>query len=229
MKKILSLLIVLIAFCELKAQNKQHEFVVEKPDIGVDIIIDEHPIVGYKKELKLTTKDKNKKYRYTFTHGTIEQKEQVLLIHPDKTGEGTIKVYELIEKKYKLVKEVTVDIFERPLYCFGDTCFDRQTVINNLHILNQPFTVKFTNNSKELVYEVPNFMLSWVCKGTITEYKIQGNIIEKYCLNALENSGKICNPLKLYFEDVYYKKENGKLAKAFYLDINYSNPETELK
>ncbi len=229
MKKTLSILILLIAFCELKAQNKQLEFNVEKPDVGVDIIIDENLVVGWKYELKLITKYKNKKYRFTFTHGTIEQKNQVLLLNPDKTGEGTIKVYELIEKKYKLVKEVVVDVFERPMYCFGEICFSNNDEIKDLNILIHPFTVKFINNTKELVYEVYKSKLIWFCNEVLYERKIAGNHIDKKYLNSVDNSGKICNPLKLYFEDVYYKKENGKLAKAFYLDLNYSNPDTELK
>lgn len=98
MKKIITLLVILIAFCELKAQNKQLEFTVEKSDVGVDIIIDEYLVVGWKRELKFTIKNKNKQYRFTFTHGTIEQKNQVLLLNPNKTGEGIIEVYELIEK-----------------------------------------------------------------------------------------------------------------------------------
>lgn len=221
MKKIITLLIILIAFCELKAQNKQLEFNVEKPDVGVDIIIDKNLVVGWEFELKLITKYKNKKYRFTFTHGTIEQKEQVLLVHPDKTGEGTIKVYELIEKKYKLVKEVVVDVFERPMNYFGDVKVNYIDQINDTSTLNQPFTIKLNNESKELIFIVQGFKLSWVCNDTIYEQKITGNIIDTTTLSSIY---KNCNPVKLYIESIIYKDEKGNTKRSAPLILDYSVP-----
>lgn len=221
MKKTLSILILLIAFCELKAQNKQLEFNVEKPDVGVDIIIDENLVVGWEFELKLITKYKNKKYRFTFTHGTIEQKNQVLLLNPDKTGEGTIKVYELIEKKYKLVKEVVVDVFERPMCCFGEICFSFNDYVNDTTTLNQPFTIKLKNETKELIFVVQWFKLSWLCNEMITENKITGNLIEKKILNSIYQN---CNPIKLYFEDIRHKDEKGNTKRSAPLILDYSVP-----
>lgn len=227
MKKTLSILILLIAFCELKAQNKQYEFNVEKPDVGVDIIIDEYLVVGWKRELKFTTKNKSKQYRFTFTHGTIEQKEQLLLLNPNKTGEGIIKVYELIEKKYLLVKEVVVDVFEIPARCFGEKCFYTiEDNINDTTTLGQPFTIKFVNDTKEIVVPVYRFKFSWVCNDTIYEQKIAGNIVGTRILRGVYNN---CNNINIYIEDIYYKHDKGNLAKTVHLILNYSNPETELK
>lgn len=216
MKKIIVLLITLVAFGELKAQNKQLEFTVEKPDVGVDIIIDEYLVVGWKRELKFTTKNKNKQYRFTFTHGTIEQKEQILLLNPNKTGEGIIKIYELIEKKYILVKEVVVDIFEMPMYCFGKICFSYMDEINDITILIKPFTLKFKNEIKELVLPIEKFRISWICNGILTENKISGNVIDKKILNSID---KTCNPIKLFIENIYYKGEKTKSTFSFKLLI----------
>ena len=226
MKKIITLLIILIALGELKAQNKQYEFNVEKPDIGVDIIIDENLVVEWKYELKLITKYKNKKYRFTFTHGTIEQKNQLLLLNPNKTGEGIIKIYELIEKKYLLVKEVVVDVFERPMCCFGEICFSFNDDVNDTTTLNQPFTIKLKNETKELIFIVQGFKLSWVCNKMIVENKISGNLIEKKILNSFYQN---CNPIRLYFEDIRHKDEKGNIRKKYAFILNYSNPGTELK
>jgi len=221
MKKIIVLLITLVAFGELKAQNKQLEFTVEKPDVGVDIIIDEYLVVGWKYELKLITKYKNKKYRFTFTHGTIEQKGQILLMNPNKTGEGIIKVYELIGKKYLLVKEITIDIFEMPMYYFGKICFSYMDEINDITILIKPFTLKFKNEIKELVLPIEKFRISWICNGILTENKISGNVIDKKILNSID---KTCNPIKLFLENIYYKGE--KKLKA-HLVLNYSLPKDD--
>ena len=224
MKKLITLLIILIAFCELKAQNKQYEFIVEKQDVGVDIIIDEYFVVGWKRELKFTTKNKNKKYRFTFTHGTIEQKDKLIYVVPNKTGEGIIKVYEVVGKENKLIKEITIDIYEAFMNYFGDKKVNNIDEINDTTTLNQPFTIKLKNETKELVFPIESFQISWICNEMISQIKISGNIINKKLLNSFY---KDCNPVKLFIENISYKDEKGNLRRRPPLILNISVPKKD--
>ena len=225
MKKIITLLVILIAFCELKAQNKQLEFNVEKPNSDINLTFEEDYMINKRKSvLQFTAKQKHKKYRFTFTHGTIEQKDAMLYVVPNKTGEGIIKVYEVNGKKNSLVKEMTIDVYEKPMYCFGEICFSYKDEINDLIILNHPFIIKLKNETKELNYVVKGLKLLWVCNEIITEVKVTGNLIDKTQLDLIV---KGCNSVDLYFEDI--KIDDNENLRNYPLILKYSKPKTELK
>lgn len=118
-----------------------------------------------------------------------------------------------------MVKEVVVDVFEKPMYCFGEICFSNKEEINDITILTKPFTIKLKNETKELIYFVQEFKFSWLCNKTITEVKIIGNLIDKTKLDLIDNT---CNPIKLFLENIIYKDEKGGLRRSTPLILNYS-------
>lgn len=220
MKKIIALLIILIALGELKAQNKHYEFTVVKPESNINVVLDtDYMIVKENYAAQFTQADKNRKYRFSFTHGTIEKKDKLIYIFPNKTGEGSIIIYEVVGKENILVKEITIDVYEKPMCCFGEICFSYKDDINDLTILTNPFTIKLKNETKELIYVAQELKFSWICNGTITEKKISGNIIDKTQLDLID---KTCNPIKLYLENIIYKDEKGNTKRSAPLILDYS-------
>lgn len=113
MKKLITLLIILIPFCELKAQNKHYEFTVVKPESDINVFFDlEYMVVGNPYGAQFTTEHKDRKYRFSFSHGTVARNNEYLVLWPKKAGNGVISIYEFVHKEYFLVKEIPIAIID---------------------------------------------------------------------------------------------------------------------
>ncbi|MBW6483399.1 MAG: hypothetical protein K0B10_10105 [Vicingaceae bacterium] len=226
MKKIIILLIILIAFCELKAQNKHYEFTVVKPESDINVILDtDYMIVKENYAAQFTQTDKNRKYRFSFTHGTIEQKDKLIYIFPNKTGEGSIIIYEVVGKDNVLVKEIIIDIYNEPMYYLGDIKLNplaKNNIINDLAAFNEPLVLTLKNETKELVFPLEEFKVSKVCGNgnRIIEIKNKGKFLSDEIKNKLIKSAD-CNSGKLYVESIFYKNESGMLKKSMPFQINF--------
>lgn len=196
--------------------SKELEFKVVKPKSEIKIepsykyLIHEAP-----HKISVVSKDKNAVLKLKLAGGSVLIRDtDTVLVAENLNGNGVmLKVYDVSDGQEKLLTTKNYDVISRPeLYIKNKLIGIQEFKTLDTNFFSNTLELKAKYKNTYVSFDLQSFSFEIIYKGTIYNWKINGNRLHQ---NALRKLQECYNPnLRIYFELMEFELSSGEKQMA---------------
>jgi len=196
--------------------NKQLEFNVVKPSVGVSLVPSyEYLIHETPHKISVVSKDNNAVLKLKLAGGSVLIRDNdTVLIAENLNGNGVmLKVYDISDGEEKLLTTKSYDVIDRPeLYIDNQKVGFKLAGVLDTNLFSKTLELKAAYKNTLITFKLESFNFSMLSQGTLYMWSIKGNRLHKKALKKLHD-GYYPN-MKAYFEKMAFEFTPGEKQMA---------------